>query len=49
MYQPPKDYAKETVKEIWKLSTKPRYQAPPKTKQYFIVPKKPKKTKKKNG
>jgi len=40
MYIPPKDMASETVKALYKMSDKPRYKPPPKTKKYFIVKKK---------
>jgi len=36
----PKNMAKELIDNLWKMSTKPRYKPIPKTKKFFVIPKK---------
>jgi hypothetical protein len=36
----PKNQAQEMVDKLWSMSTQPRYKPIPKTKKYFIIPKK---------
>jgi len=36
----PKNMAKEMVDKLWSMSTKPRYKQIPKTKKFFVIPKK---------